>query len=155
VALYYRDTSSNMVTVASTNVSYEANVFNPITHLLDFHVDVPSVNATNPWAGQNIGILFESTVPAGSIGGVWDLDNVRLVETAPTLANLVRANGQFSFTLQSDPGLRFQILATTNVTQPSTNWTSIGTVTNVTGSTVFTDPVTNLNTRFYRARQLP
>ena len=156
VALYYRDTSSNMVTVAATNVTYDPNVFNPITHLQDVHADVPLVKATNAWAGQNIGILFESSIVSQAlIGGVWDLDNVRLVETAPTLANPVRTNGQFSFTLQSDPGLTFQILATTNVTQPSANWTTIGTVTNVTGAAVFADPTTNLNTRFYRARQLP
>jgi hypothetical protein len=158
VALYYRDVSNNIVTVAATNVTYDPNVFNPITNLLDFHADVPSVKASDAWAGQNIGILFESTVSPALLGGVWDLDNVRLVAgtaSGPTLVNPARANGQFSFTLQSDPGLRFQILATMNVSQPSTNWTSIGTVTNTTGTMVFTDPATNLNTRFYRARQLP
>ena len=62
-------------------------------------------------------------------------------------------NSQFGFTLQSQPGLRFEILATTNLACADSNWTSLGTLTNVTGTT-FLDPATNLNRRFYQARQL-
>jgi hypothetical protein len=156
LSLYYRDASSNMVTVAATNVTYDTNVFTNITSLVDFQTTIPVVKATDPWAGQNIGIQFLSSVSPDLIGGVWDLDNVRLTETVATALDRPGwTNGQFSMTLQSEPGLPFEILASTQIDQPATNWTSIATLTNVTGSTVFTDPATNLNARFYRARQLP
>ena len=84
------------------------------------------------------------------------MDNARLTETVlPVLADARMTNSQFGFTLQSEPGLRFEILATTNLALPISNWTSLGTLTNVTGAAPFLDPATNLNHRFYQARQLP
>jgi hypothetical protein len=155
LSLYYRDGSSNMVTVAATTVTYDTSVFTNVTHLLDFQVKVPGVRASDPWAGQNIGIQFESTVAPALLGGVWDLDNVRLTESvAPVLRPLPQTNGLFSFILQSEPGLAFEVQATTNLTQGANAWSSIGTITNVTGTTSFTDPTTNLNRRFYRVRAL-
>src|SRR5579859_2784852 len=38
LSLYYRDASSNMVTVASTIVTFDTNVFTNLNHLLDFSV---------------------------------------------------------------------------------------------------------------------
>ena len=88
-------------------------------------------------------------------GGYWDLDNVRLTETVlPALSHPQVTNNQFSLTLQSQPGLRCEILAHTNLSAPLSNWTSLGTVTNTTGTTNFLDPATILDHRFYRARQL-
>ena len=124
--------------------------------MIDFQATVPEVKASDPCAGKQIGIQFMSTVAPELLGGVWDLDNVRLKEVVATaLNNPVRTNGHFSFVLQSEPNLAFAILATTNVGQSATNWTSLGGVTNVTGTVAFTDPTTNLNQRFYRVRQTP
>jgi hypothetical protein len=87
---------------------------------------------------------------------VWDFDNVRLTEIVATaLNNPGWTNGQFGFTLQSEPGLPFEVLATTNLAEPVTNWASIATFTNVTGTFSFIDTATNLYQRFYRAHQLP
>jgi hypothetical protein len=156
MSLYYRDVSSNMVTVAATTVTYDTGVFTNITHLLDFQTTVPEVQASDPWAGQYIGIQFLSTVSPDLIGGVWDFDNVRLTEIVATaLNNPGWTNGQFGFTLQSEPGLPFEVLATTNLAEPVTNWASIATFTNVTGTFSFIDTATNLYQRFYRAHQLP
>jgi hypothetical protein len=156
LSLYYRDASSNMVTVAAATVTNTAQSFPTNTHFVDFSVYLPGVQATDPWAGQNIGIQIASTVGFDLAGGYWDVDNVRLTETAlPALTNPGVTNGQGGFTLQSQPGLRFEILASTNLTLPLSNWTSLGTLTNVTGAIPFLDPATNLNSRFYQARQLP
>jgi len=156
VSLYYRDPSSNMVTVAATIVTYDTTVFSNLTHLLDFQAIVPEVKATDPWAGQNIGIAFQSVIPPNLIGGVWDLDNVRLTETVATsIKNPTRTGGQFNFTLASEPGLVFEILAATNANQSLASWTSIGSLTNVSGVTVFTDSGASLSQRFYRAHLLP
>jgi hypothetical protein len=155
LSLYYRDASSNMVTVAATTITNSAQLFPTHTHFVDFPVYVPGVRATDPWAGQNIGVQIASTVSPDLANGYWDLDNVRLTETAlPALTDPLVTNSQSAFTLQSQPGLRFEILASTNLTLPTSNWTSLGTLTNLTGTIPFLDPATNLNLRFYRARQL-
>jgi len=155
LSLYYRDGSNNMATVAATTVTYDTNVFTNLTHLLDFQVNVPVVHTADPWTGQNMGIQFESTVAPALLGGVWDLDNVRLTEVVATvLSHPAQTNGHFSFSLQSEPGLSFEVQATTNLTQGAIGWSGIGTLTNVTGTISFTDPTTNINRRFYRARSL-
>ena len=53
-----------------------------------------------------------STVATNLQGGYWDLDNVRLASILePVLLDPVCTNGQFQFTLRSEPGLRFEILS--------------------------------------------
>jgi hypothetical protein len=58
----------------------------------------------------------------------------------------------FRLTLESEPGLRFEILATTSLATPPGDWSSLGMLTNVTGQVALDDPVTQPR-RFYRARQ--
>jgi hypothetical protein len=155
LSLYYRDASSNMVTVASATITNTAQLFPTNTHLVDFSLQVPDVLPTDPWANQNIGVQIASTVGFDLAGGYWDLDNVRLTETVlPALSHPQMANNQFSFTLRSEPGLRFEMLAQTNLSEPLSNWTSLGTLTNTSGTTNFLDPAATLDRRFYRARQL-
>ena len=155
LSLYYRDASSNMVIVAATTITKSAELFPTNTHFVDFSVYVPGVRATDAWAGQNIGVQIASTVSSNLAGGYWDVDNARLTETLlPALTDPRMTNSQFGFTLQSQPGLRFDILATTNLALPISNWTNLCTLTNATGAIPFLDPATNLNRRFYRARQL-
>jgi hypothetical protein len=156
LSLYYRDVSNNMVTVAATSVTNTAANFPTNTHLVDFQVQVPGVKATDAWAGKNIGIQLLATPDPynpGQWGGYWDADNVRLVETtALNLVNPVMTGDQLQFSGQS---VVFQILATTNLNLPVTNWASLTTVTNVTGSVPFVDSTPRQGQRFYRARQLP
>ena len=108
------------------------------------------------WAGQHIGIQFLPIFPDDVEGGFWDVGNVQLSEVlTPTLVNPSFINGQFGATLQSDPGLVFQILATTNLCIPLSNWTSVVTVTNISGTTPFIDPSPSYNQRFYQVQQVP
>jgi hypothetical protein len=86
-------------------------------------------------------------------GGNWDLNNVQLFAT-PCFVNPAVTNGQFSACFKSPPGLTFQILGSTNLSQ--TNWTYLSTVTNATGSIFFQDPAANqYPQRFYQAQQVP
>ena len=111
---------------------------------------------TDAWAGQHLGIQMLSTVDTNLQGGYWDLDNVRLSSTLePVLLNPVRTNNQVQFTLQSEPDLRLEILSATNLTLPLSEWTSLGTLTNTTGTTFFTNPAAGTCRRFYCARRLP
>jgi hypothetical protein len=155
ISLYYRDAGSNRVTVAATTITNSAEQFPNNTHFVDFQTRTPFVRTGDAWAGQNIGIELASTVGFDLHGGYWDLDNVRLETVpAPVLTAWGVTNGQFRFTLESEPG-RWEILACANITLPSSNWTSLETITNLTGSVLFTDTNTAAGSRFYQARQAP
>ncbi|MGO8700612.1 MAG: hypothetical protein ACLQVY_23220 [Limisphaerales bacterium] len=157
LSLYYRDASSNMQSVAAATVTNTAANFPTNTHFVDFQVQVPGVKATDPWAGQNIGVQLLCTPTALTTGGYWDADNVRLEET--TALNLANAtmltNGQIQFTVQSEANAVVQVLATTNLSLPVTAWANIATLTNTTGSLPFVDTNASLSVRFYTAEQSP
>ena len=156
ISLYYRDATSNMMTVAATSITNTPENFQSHTHFNDYQALLPIVKATDAWAGQHIGIQLLSTVTTNLQGGYWDLDNVRLASIdAPRFLSAAFASGRFTLTLQSDQGLRFEILASDDLTQPPSSWTSLGTVTNVTGTVPFTDTTANTSQRFYQARQWP
>jgi hypothetical protein len=153
LSLYYRDSSSNMVTVAAETITNSLSLFPVNTHFVSFELQVPAVKTTDPWAGQTIGIEALCTVDFSDYGGYWDIDNVILSETVAPALNVTRlTNGEFSFTLQSEPGLAFDILSATNLS--GTNWSTVETVTNVTGTTLITAPLTNAPQKFYQAQQL-
>jgi hypothetical protein len=154
LSLYYRDTASNRVTVAVTTVTNGPAVFSNNTQLVDFTVNAPTVLSQDAWAGENIGIMFLSTVTTNLQGGYWDLDHVRLLE-GPVLLNPARANGQFHFTLLGEVGAEFEILSSTDIALPLSSWSSLGTLTNESGTTPFVDTNAHFDQRFYRARQLP
>ncbi len=153
MGLYYRDNSNNIVTVAATNIVYAPNIFSP-TNFVYCELDIPPVQSTDAWAGQHIGIQFLSLATTNNDNGTWDLNNVQLFAT-PAFVNPTWSNGQFGASLKSQPGLAFQILAATNLSLPLSNWTSVVTLTNVSGTTSFVDPATNNQERFYQARELP
>jgi hypothetical protein len=154
--LYYRDGASNKVTVAATSITNTLSNFPVHTHFTDYQVRLERVNAGDAWAGQHIGVEMVSTVDTNLQGGYWDLDHVRLSAVLePVWQDIVRTNNQFGFALRSEPGLAFEILATTDLAQPTSDWQSLGLLTNTTGVAVFTDPATNLSRRYYRARLVP
>jgi len=156
LSLYYRDAASNMVIVAATTITNSAQLFPTNTHFIEFSVQLPAVQATDSWAGQHIGVQIASTVGFDMANGYWDVDNARLTETVlPALNDPRTTNSQFGFTVQSEPGLRFEILAASNPALSLSNWTSLGILTNIMGTAPFLDPTTNLDHRFYQAHQLP
>jgi hypothetical protein len=90
LSMYYLDASNNKVTVDSTTITYSSAAF-PTTsplNLIDYSVNVPTVQTNVAWAGQHIGIEIESTVSIAQTTFVnWDIDNVRLT-AAPEPASL-------------------------------------------------------------------
>lgn len=85
LSLFYLDSLNNMTPVNSTTVTYSAGAFtvtNPL-NLVDFSVNVPTVQAGDPEVGKAIGIEMESTVSIQNTSfGNWDIDNVRLTASA-------------------------------------------------------------------------
>ncbi len=155
ISTYYRDPASNRVVVASTTITNSRTLFPTNTHLTDFNVQVPTVMASDPWAGKHMGVQLASTVGFDLQGGYWDVDNVRLrVVQDPILTGFTRTNSQSQFTLQGAPG-RFEILTSTNIALPSSSWTSLGVITNSSGSFPFTDTSATFVSRLYQARQSP
>lgn len=75
IGLYYLDAGS-AVSVASTDVTYSLGSFPDTTHLFDYEANLSTVQGSDAWAGQNIGI--ELMAISGNGAGYWDLDNVRL-----------------------------------------------------------------------------
>jgi len=155
LALYYRDSASNMIVVAATTVTNLPTIFTNKTHFIDFHTDSSFVKASDPWAGQHIGVrLFSSITDTNLEGGYWDLDNVRLTAIrAPALSNPVWTNGQLSFILQSELGVTLEIQKSTDPGDPI--WSSLGFVTNGAGTTSFTDTNAVSGQSYYRARLVP
>jgi hypothetical protein len=80
ISLYYRDASNNVVAVAATTVTNTVAAFPDTTNFVDYQVHLPTVQPSDPWAGQNIGVQLASTVDLSLASGYWDVDNVRLVE---------------------------------------------------------------------------
>jgi hypothetical protein len=151
MSLFYLDNSTNMVTIASTNIVNCTNTFSNIIQFVNFQINLPPVQSTDAWANQNIGIEFLSIVPTNvTPGGNWDLNDVVLFGT-PCLANPAINNGQFGAQLLSQPGAVFNIVATTNLRAALTNWSYVTTLTNATGTASFVDPSANLPQRFYTA----
>ncbi len=77
--------------------------------------------------------------------------------TPPVLTNpAMPPNGAFHFTFTNTPGATFTVLASSNVSLPSSNWDVLGPVTEsppLSGQFQFTDPqATNNPLRFYRVR---
>jgi hypothetical protein len=156
-ALYYRDAASNVVIVASTNITYAPALFPNTTHYVDQSVYAPTVAAGAPWAGRNVGILLQSTVrPELAGGGYWDLDNVRLGANEGEIALEPHwKDGHFALTIRGPAGQKVEVLGTANLTQPPLAWSSLAILTNTTGVTSFMDDTANLAYRFYSARQVP
>ena len=64
------------------------------------------------------------------------------------------AGGAFQFSFTNTPGAGSTVFTTTNLALPFTNWTTLGSATEVSpGQFQFTDPqATNNSKRFYRVR---
>jgi hypothetical protein len=156
ISLYYRDDQSNRVTVAAAAVTNSLTAFPSTTHLVDCTVRTAGVLPSDPWAGRHVGIGLRSTVEPALQGGYWDLDKVRLnAFSAPLLTQPRMVEGHFGFTLESEPGLRFDIQRSSQLGYSGDGWASLGTLTNAAGSVSFTDAEPAAGPRFYRARQVP
>jgi len=95
-------------------------------------------------------------VTGGDWGPVFMADNMSVSVLPPSivLAGITTlAGGGFSFSFTNAPGGSFSVLSTTNLMRPATNWTVIGTATEVSpGQYQFTDLSATNRQQFYRVR---
>ncbi len=109
------------------------------------YISVPVTNFPTGWA---MATVFVNGIPGASvILFISSASPTAIVLTNPT----VLANGSFQFAFTNTPGVAFSALAATNLSQPLTNWTVLGGVTeSPAGHFQFTDPqATNFPQRFY------
>ncbi|MGC3956856.1 MAG: PEP-CTERM sorting domain-containing protein [Verrucomicrobiota bacterium] len=83
LSLYYRDGANQVLVGTPTTITFNATTFNPSGPfaLVDFSVTTSIVQASDAWAGKNIGISIVSGDGTGA--GYWDLDNARLTAVVP------------------------------------------------------------------------
>ena len=74
---YYLDDANAAVALNTSTITFTTAAFPNVTHLNDFSVALPEVQAGDAWAGHNVGIQLLSAYGTGV--GYWDVDNVRLV----------------------------------------------------------------------------
>ena len=74
----------------------------------------------------------------------------RRLPVAVPLKNPVKTGGGFQFTFTNNIGALLGVLATTNLSQPLTNWTGLGGVTEISpGQFQFTDPTATSGVQRY------
>jgi hypothetical protein len=85
LVFYYRD-ANDVVNIAHRTVEATGQSY---TELQDFSLELPMVQSGDAWAGKAIGIALRAS---GRAGGFWDLDNVRLIESAPVYIPIENAS---------------------------------------------------------------
>ena len=74
---YYLNEANSPVALNTSTITFTSAAFPNVTHLNDYAVALPEVQAGDAWAGRNVGIQLTSSFGMGV--GYWDVDNVRLV----------------------------------------------------------------------------
>jgi hypothetical protein len=88
LVFYYQD-GNDVVDIASQTIDATGQSY---TQLKDFSLELPTVQASDAWAGMNIGIALRAV---GQPGGFWDLDNIRLIESLPVSVKIENASFEF------------------------------------------------------------
>lgn len=92
--LYYLTPGGVMSVLADTTVTENSTNFPDHVTEVNFSATLPTVQATDAWNGQPIGIQLISSTTAANAGGYWDVDNVQLVATPePGSATLLVCGG--------------------------------------------------------------
>ncbi len=105
------------------------------------------------------GSFSSLALPAVGTGLVWKNDllvdgSIQVISTASIQINgaMITSGGAFQLSFTNTPGTSFSVVASTNISLPLSNWTSLGSVTETApGQFQFTDSqTTNFPQRFYR-----
>lgn len=151
--LYYESDEMEPVVVAEKVIRHSLDTFPSTTEYIDQTLTSAPVLATDSWLGKPIGIRFISLVSPELVGGFWDMDHIRLeAEIAVRLADASIQDGQFTFTILSEPGATLEILQSTDASRPLSEWDNLEVIKNETGSLTYTVPNSEGTGFYYMAR---
>jgi GH25 family lysozyme M1 (1,4-beta-N-acetylmuramidase) len=113
--------------------------------------DLISGRLTDPMLGHLDEIqVFSRALTAAEIAAIYNAGSNGLVR-APQFTNVVAVgSGQIQLNLRGQTGKTFTLYSSTNLLG---GWTSLGTISNPTGATNYTDSTTSSQQKFYRATQ--
>ncbi len=147
--------------VQCLTVTNDAGVYfsidNGVTDLKDFNPNV-GLGDVQDWEPSAVADSFDYSLDSGTEGilSAADLTSVDILGynlhfTPPTLTAVRQANGNVTLNFTNVTGLGFFVLASTNITLPTSSWTTLGAPTETAiGNYQFTDTTTAHSTRFYR-----
>jgi hypothetical protein len=134
----------------------------PVLQLHSLQTDQIVFVASTSWSGSSVVSAAVNGLPVGHafatvfVNGIPSASSIiRIGAPQIILAGATKLpNGSFQFFLTNTPGSAFTVLATTNVTQPLSNWTVLGApIEGPPGVYQFTDPqAPNNPQRFYNIR---
>jgi len=152
----FTNSGARSLNVSDTNVYFSTD--NGVTPLKYFYGDVNSGDVQD-WETYATADAFDAYLFAGEKAtlsaadlAALDVLGYNLSLAPPQVTGTQLGNGKFQLNFTSITGLNFSILAATNFTTAATNWTTLGSPTEVAaGQYQFTDTTTN-SLRCYRVR---
>ena len=102
IGLFYMSGGSQTM-IGTATVANDDSAMSPfgfVDHLPDYTFTMPTVNPSDPWAGQNIGVALIQPDSAGNTGTYWDVDNVRLVSVPEPGSMALVAAGLILFAIR-------------------------------------------------------
>jgi uncharacterized delta-60 repeat protein len=163
------DAATQMLVLNGTNLTWNRSGTTPEVRRTTFDYSADGMTWTNlgagtripgGWSLNGISLPLAGTIRAqgensGSLeGSAWWVESyLDLAPNVRIMPETVARTGpsSFSFTLTSPPAATLEILASSNLTQ----WSSLGLLTNQTGTVSFTDQTATASERTYRARMVP
>jgi autotransporter-associated beta strand protein len=139
VRVHIADTNPVVAGTYTLAISEAAIVTNaPLSVVIESGTLDPSINVTNVTV-DNTGKKL-----------LLVLDTVAAPPTPPTLSSVVHSGGNVLITFSGPNGQTYQVLTSTNVMAPITNWVPVSTGTFGASPVVYTNPTPNDPQRFYR-----
>lgn len=143
--------------VNDSNVYFSAD--NGATVLKFFYGDV-NTGDIQDWATSTPPDAYDAYISNGQVGRLssadltaLDIIGYKLNFAAPQLTGAPLANGNFKISFTNMTGMGFAVLATTNLSLSTSNWTNLGTPSeSPAGQYQLTDTQAASKTRFYRVR---
>jgi hypothetical protein len=143
--------------------SQDSSTDYPLVQLRSIESGQTTFLLTTNWSANSFSSLPVCNFPPGYalvtvlVNGIQSTSSiVNISVPAPVITTLTNTraltNGSFQFTFTNNPGALFGVLASTDLTLPTTNWTALSGVTeSAPGQFQFNDPqATNSGQRFYQ-----
>ena len=128
ISLYYLDSGGNQVMVGTTTVlndlALSGSAGSYISHLPNRYLAIPAVAASDPWAGQNLGIALIQP-DTGTTTGYWDINNVRLTSALPAFWSGAAGNTSWSNSGNWTNGVPNYAAATAVINAPAASPVSV------------------------------